>query len=113
MHIDKRTEYRSLITRQPIGKLQLIIGDRCFNVSTVIDLSPMGIRLKISSRVSIGEIIWVRYLDEKVDLKFSGTVAWISNSIIETDEDDGAEYHLIGIELATPSLLEAVLKLQF
>lgn len=109
MHIDKRTESRSPVTRQPVGMMQLVIGESCFNVASVIDLSTTGIRLKVSSKVRIGENIWVRYLDDKVDLKFSGTVAWISDPIPDAVENQSIESHLIGIELATPSLLEAVL----
>lgn len=109
MHIDKRTEARLIVNRQPLGKLQLIMGESCFNVTSVIDFSPTGIQLKACSNVNIGENIWVRYIDEKVDLKLRGTVVWISDSFSKSVEVDLSESHLIGIEFATPSLLEAVL----
>ena len=94
-------------TRQPKGKLQVLLGDQCIDVSAVKDVSPMGIRLEVGTQVDIGENVWVRYLAEKVDLKLNGTVVWNSSSADGSKEIAASNAYMIGINLASPSLLQA------
>lgn len=109
MHSEQRKENRSIATRQLKGKLQVIVGDKCHDVSAVKDVSPTGIRLKLGAQVNIGENILVRYLDGKVDLKLNGVVVW--NSISSEGFEEGAEpnAYIVGIKLTSPSLLQAFL----
>jgi len=109
MHSEQRKDNRSIVTQQPKGKLQVILGGQCYDVVAVKDASPAGIRLEMRTQVNIGEKILVRYLDEKVDLKINGIVVW--NSISSEGLEEGAEpnAYIIGIELASPSLLEVFL----
>jgi hypothetical protein len=109
MHSEQRKENRSIAAPQPKGKLQVILGDQFHNVSAVKDTSPTGIRLKMGAQIKIGENILVRYLDEKVDLQVNGIVVW--NSISSEGVEDGAETneYIIGIKLASPSLLAVFL----
>lgn len=107
MHSEQRKEMRSIFTRQPKGKLQVLLGDRCLDVSEVKDVSPMGIRLEVGSQVNIDENIRVRYLAEIVDLKLNGTVVWNSSSVDGLEEMPKPGAYIIGIKLASPSLLHA------
>lgn len=107
MHSEQRKEMRSIFTRQPRGKLQVLRGDICLDVSEVKDVSPMGIRLEVGTPVDIGENIRVRYLAEIIDLKLNGTVVWNSSSADDSDELAEANACIIGIKLASPSLLQA------
>ena len=107
MHSEQRKEMRSIFTLQPKGKLQVLIGDRCIEVSAVKDVSPMGIRLEVGTLMDIGENIRVRYLAEIVDLKLNGTVVWNSSSADESEEMAEPSAYIIGIRLASPSLLHA------
>lgn len=107
MHSEHRKELRSIFTLQPKGKLQVLIGDRCLDVSAVKDISPMGIRLEVETLVNIGENIRVRYLAEIIDLKLNGTVVWNSSSAEDLEEMAETNAYIIGIKLASPSLLQA------
>ena len=107
MHSEQRKEMRSIFTRQPRGKLQVLLGDQCLDVSAVKDVSPMGIRLEVGTQVNIGENIRVRYLAEIVDLKLNGNVVWNSSSVDCSEEISEPNAYIIGIKLASPSLLQA------
>ena len=109
MHSEQRKEMRSVFTRQPRGKLQILLGDQCLDVSAVKDVSPMGIRLEAGTLVDIGESIRVRYLAEIIDLRLNGTVVWNSSSADSDSPEEIAQpnAYIIGIKLASPSLLQA------
>lgn len=107
MHSEQRKEIRSIFTRQPKGKLQVLLGKQCLDVFEVKDVSPMGIRLELGTRIDIDENIRVRYLAEIVDLKLNGTVVWNSSSADSQDEMARPGAYIIGIKLASPSLLHA------
>jgi hypothetical protein len=109
MHPEQRKENRTHATRQPKGKLQVILGDQCHNVSAVKDISHTGIRLEIATQVNIGANILVRYFDEKVDLKLNGIVVWNSISSADVAEVAKPNTYIIGIKLTSPSLLEVFL----
>ena len=98
---------RFSFTGQPKGKLQVLRGDQCIDVSAVKDVSPMGIRLEVGTQVDIGENIRVRYLTDSVDLKLNGTVVWNSNSADGSMQIAASNAYIIGIKLASPSLLQA------
>jgi hypothetical protein len=108
VHSEQRKEVRSIYPHQPKGKLQVLLNDTRLPVSTVKDVSPSGIRLEVRTQIPIGENIQVRYVDEKVDLKLNGTVAWNSISSRETEDFAESPAFLIGIRLASPSLLQVV-----
>lgn len=107
MHSEQRKELRSILTRQPKGKLQVLLGDQCIDVSGVKDVSQTGIRLEVGTQVNIGENVRVRYLTETVDLKLNGTVVWNSSSADGSKEVAASDAYVIGIMLASPSLLQA------
>lgn len=107
MHSEHRKELRSIFTLQPRGKLQVLLGDRYLDVSAVKDVSPMGIRLEVGASVDIGESIRVRYLAEIIDLKLNGTVVWNSSSADDSEKMAKNNAYIIGIKLASPSLLQA------
>jgi hypothetical protein len=104
---EQRKETRSIFTRQPKGELQVLLGDQCIDVSSVKDVSPTGIRLEVGSQVDIGENIRVRYVTETVDLELNGTVVWNSSSTDGSKEVAASNAYIIGIMLASPSLLQA------
>lgn len=107
MHSEQRKEIRSIFSRQPRGKLQVLLGDQCFDVSAVKDVSPLGIRLEVGAQINIDEQIRVRYLAEIIDLKLHGTVVWNSNSAGGYEDMKESNAYIIGIKLASPSLLQA------
>jgi hypothetical protein len=107
VHSEQRKETRFIFTRQPKGRLQVLLGDQCIDVSPVKDVSPMGIRLEVGTQVDLGENIWVRYLTETVDLKLNGTVVWNSSCAEGSNEIAASNAYMIGIRLASPSLLQA------
>ncbi len=107
MYPEKRKEDRSSLTRQPQGKLQVLVGDRSHHVFEVMDMSPMGIRLKVDSQVGIGENVLIRYQTKEVDLKLNGTVIWNSDSPTDSDGVANPRGCIIGIQLTSPSLLQA------
>ena len=109
MHTEQRKEFRYIASRQPKGKLQVILGDQYHDVSAVHDASPTGIRLKMRTPVNIGENILVRYLDGKIDLKLNGIVVWNSTSSEGVEEGTEPNEYIIGIKLTSPSLLEMFL----
>jgi hypothetical protein len=106
MHPEKRKDQRSIVTRQPKGKLQIAVGDQSYNVIAVHDASPTGIRLKTVFQISIGANILVRYLDQDVDLKVNGVVVWNSTSSEGDAHAAESTVFIIGIELVSPSLLK-------
>jgi len=107
VHSEQRKEMRSIFTLQPKGKLQILLGEQCLDVSAVKDVSPMGIRLEVGTPVDIGENIRVRYLAEIIDLRLNGTVVWNSSSADGSEAVPESNAHIIGIKLASPSLLQA------
>lgn len=109
MHPDHRKEKRSSSPRQPKGKLQLIVGAQRHPVTAVKDISPTGIRLEIDTPVDIGTPILVRYFDDKVDLQLNGIVVWNSASEPGAKNLAQPDSCIIGIRLASPSLLDAYL----
>jgi hypothetical protein len=108
----QRREIRSIVTVQPKGLLQVLLGDQSIDVHTVKDVSPTGLRLELGHQIKIGSNILVRYVTEKVDLKLNGTVVWNSSSVDETQSVDETEEmvttdtFLVGIRLASPSILQ-------
>jgi hypothetical protein len=101
-----RKEIRTIVTDQPKGKMQVLIGEKHLDVSTVKDVSPTGIRLAVDADIKIGQNILVRYIIGKVDLKLNGTVVWNSGALESSEENAEAKLYLIGIRLASPSLLQ-------
>jgi|GEM_PF-5938896 hypothetical protein len=106
MHSEKRRERRAVYTHQPKGKLQVLQGDQRLDVYTVKDASQSGLQLEVGTRVNAGENILVRYWSDEVDIKLNGTVMW--SSIRPGESKERAEQHncVIGIRLASPSLLQ-------
>ena len=104
MHSEQRKEVRTINAFQPKGKLQVLQNDSCITVFSVKDISPTGIRLEVNSLLAVGDNIRVRYVDDKVDIKLNGTVAWNSDTVNEKD-NTGSRVFQIGIRLASPSLL--------
>jgi hypothetical protein len=107
VHSEQRKEMRVIFTRQPEGRLQVLLGDQCIDVSAVKDVSPMGIQLEVGTQVDIGENIRVRYLTETVDLKLNGAVVWNSSSADGPIVVEAPDAYIIGKKLASPSLLQA------
>jgi hypothetical protein len=108
MQFEKRKSRRSGVTRQPKGTLQILLGELRHAVLAVEDASPTGIRLRTSAQINVGSNIMVRYFDEKIDMKVNGVVVW--NSVAAASpEGAGRSAHIIGIELASPSLLQVFL----
>ena len=107
MHSEQRKEIRFNLTGQQKGKLQVLLDDQCLDVSAVKDMSPMGIRVQVGTLVGIGQNIQVRYLSQAVDLKLNGTVVWNSSSADDFEGMEEPDAYIIGIKLASPSLLHA------
>ena len=107
VHPEKRKEERASFTRQPRGKLQVLAGDRSLQVFEVVDMSPMGIRLRVDAQAGVGENIQIRYQADGVDLKLNGTVIWNSDSTPAAGSDASRDGCVIGIRLTSPSLLQA------
>jgi len=107
MHAEQRKEVRSLYPTHK-GKLQVLFSDKCLLVSSVKDVSPTGIRLEVKTPVDVGENIRVRYVDEKVDIQLNGTVAWNSASQFDGNGTAESPAFLIGVKLASPSLLQVL-----
>lgn len=107
MYPEKRKEGRSVFSRPPKGKFQVLVGDRSRNVSEVLDASSKGIRLRIDAQVNIGENVVIRYQTDGIDLKLNGTVIWNSESLVASEDNANLEGHVIGIQLTCPSLLQA------
>lgn len=106
MYPDHRKESRTSAPKQPNGKLQLIVGEQRHNVIAVKDISKNGIRLELRTQVDIGTRILVGYVDDKIDLQLNGIVVWNS---APPDAGNAAGSYIIGIELASPSMLEMFL----
>jgi hypothetical protein len=109
MNLEQRKESRKIVSKQLQdklqGKLQILLGEQCLDILSVKDTSPFGIRLEIGRPVAVGENLLLRYFDEQVDLKLNGTVMWNRNVSGSMDNATGSRNHLIGIRLASPSLL--------
>jgi hypothetical protein len=106
VHPEKRKEERASFTRQPRGKLQVLAGDRSLQVFEVVDMSPMGIRLRVGAQAGVGENIQIRYQADGVDLRLNGTVIWNSDAM-PAGSDASGDGCVIGIRLTSPSLLQA------
>lgn len=100
MYPEKRKEERSQSTRQPRGKLHVQAGGRMHPVFEVLDVSPMGIRLRLNAPINIDENVVIHYQADGVDLQLNGTVIWNA-----APADKGG--YTIGIKLTGPSLLQA------
>jgi PilZ domain-containing protein len=107
VHSEQRKDVRFIFTRQPTGKLQVLLGDQCIDVSAVKDVSLMGMRLEVGTQVHIGENIRVRYVTEILDLTLNGIVVWNSSTADGSEEIAESNAYTIGIKLASPSLLQA------
>jgi uncharacterized protein YuzE len=107
VHPEKRREERSVFTRQPRGTLQVLAGARSLRVSEVMDMSPMGIRLRVDDHAGIGENILIRYQADGIDLELNGTIVWNSDSTTSAEIDINRNGCIIGIKLTSPSLLQA------
>jgi hypothetical protein len=108
VHSEQRKEVRSIYPHQHRGKLQVLSKELCLSVYSVKDVSPTGIRLEVKTPVDVGQNIWVRYVDEKVDIKLNGTIAWNSVSSQSKNNISNSNTFLIGIKLASPSLLQVL-----
>jgi hypothetical protein len=106
MESEKRRERRAVYTHQPKGKLQVLIGAQSLEVFTVKDASQSGLQLEVRRKVIAGENIMVRYHSTDVDLKLNGTVMWSRNTARETIDATVPDNFLLGIRLASPSLLQ-------
>jgi hypothetical protein len=106
MHAEKRTERRAVYTHQPKGKLQVLLGAQCLEVFTVKDASQSGLQLEVNSKVNAGENILVRYHSTDIDLKLNGTVMWSRSATRGTSDTVAPDNFLLGIRLASPSLLQ-------
>ncbi len=106
MHSEKRKERRAVYTHQPKGKLQVLLGDQALEVYTVKDASQSGLQLEVGHKVIAGENILVRYRSNEVDLKLNGTVMWSRVFVPETPDSAAPESFLLGVRLASPSLLQ-------
>ncbi len=104
---EKRKEGRSSFSRQPHGKMQVLAGGRTHQVMEVMDVSPTGIRLRLGSGLDIGENVLIRYQGNGVDLKLNGTVIWNADTPANPDDAADPANCVIGIQLASPSLLQA------
>ena len=107
MYPEKRKETRSVFSRPPKGKLQVLVGDRSRDVTEVLDASSKGIRLRVDAQVNIGENVVIRYHTEGIDLKLNGTVIWNSDSLTTSEGSANPGGHIVGIKLTCPSLLQA------
>jgi len=107
MYPEKRKEGRSVFARQPQGTLQVLARGRTHRVIEVMDVSPMGIRLKVVTRLDVGENLLIRYVGNGVDLKLNGTVIWNSDHAASPGSEDDPSTCIVGIQLASPSLLQA------
>lgn len=107
MYPEKRKEERTSFKRQPRGRLHVLAGDQSHPVIEVMDMSPMGIRCRVDARVAIGENVLIRYQAEGVDLKLNGTVIWNSDSTPAAASDANRNGCIIGVQLTSPSLLQA------
>ncbi len=103
MPTEQRREQRSILGRQPQGKLQVLRGEQCHDVYSVKDLSHSGIKVEMGDPLAVGENLELRYVSDAVDMKLRGTVVW--NSAADDPPGEAARY-VVGIELVSPSLLE-------
>lgn len=106
MHSEQRKERRTSVNPQLKGKLQVLQGDHCHSVLAVKDTSSSGFQLEIGAQVDIGENILVRYHDEKIDMKLNGIVVWNSMASGGAGKVAKPNAYLIGIKLASPSMLQ-------
>ncbi len=107
MKQEKRKEDRSVITRQPKGKLQILDGSRCIYVFAVIDMSQMGIRLLTNAPLDTGKNVLIRYQADGVDLKLNGTVVWGADSPGDSKNSEESGRYTVGIKVASPTFLQA------
>lgn len=103
---EKRKEGRSSFSQQPHGKMQVLAGGRSHQVMEVMDVSPMGIRLRLGSKLDIGESVLIRYQGNGVDLRLNGTVVWNTDSPANPDDVADPSSCIIGVQVASPSLLQ-------
>lgn len=106
MNSEKRGERRAVYTHQPKGKLQILLGDQSFAVHNVKDASQSGLQLEVENKVNSGENVLVRYWSVEVDIKLNGTVMWSSVRPSESKERANLPNCVVGIRLASPSLLQ-------
>jgi hypothetical protein len=106
MQFEKRAERRAVYTHQPKGKLQILFGDQTLEVLSVIDASQSGLQLQVGNSVKTGENILVRYHSNEVDLKLNGSIMWGRAFVPETSNIAASESFLLGVRLASPSLLQ-------
>ncbi len=104
---EKRRESRSGFAHQPQGTLQVLTRGRTRQVMEVIDVSPTGIRLRLGCGLAIGENVLIRCKGNGVDLKLNGTVIWNAGTPANPDNATDPASCVIGIQLASPSLLQA------
>lgn len=114
-----QTELRKIdrleLLAQPNGEIYLLVNEMRLPVSSVLNISPQGIRVQLSTPASdfsfsdYNDVV-VQYQNKEVNLNVNGTIVW--NMLSEspaTNEGSDPTYD-IGINLLGPHLLYSLMQ---
>lgn len=101
MQADLRKTDRVDLSSQPKGDLYLVVKGERYPVNSVLNISPQGIRVKLSDSMSDVNEVVLHYRHNDVNIDVNGTIAWIS----EESSDDGEPSYDVGISLLGPHML--------
>jgi len=104
MQADLRKTERIDLSTQPKGELYLVVKGKHYSVSSVLNISPQGIRVQLNNAVSNAKDVVIQYTHDDINLSVNGTIVWNMPSSKSTADNSISSYD-IGINLLGPHLL--------
>lgn len=94
---ERRSEVRRPLPPDIIEAIRLEIDGQPVGVTSIVNISPTGIGLRITEPLREGSKVEVVYTSDEIALRLPGNVAW-------TADAEGPAM-TIGVQLLSPSLL--------
>jgi len=110
MQNNLRQAERITLLTQPKGKLYLNTMGECYPVSTILNVSPVGISIQLKNIVDVAAEIEIQYKTGDIDLRVNGFVVWNRKTVEPNAAKITDCIYEIGINLLSPHLLMLMLQ---
>lgn len=107
---DSRKEERIELLTQPKGELNLHVNNVRYSVRSVLNISPQGIKVQLSSPVGDSLDVVVQYKHEDINLSVNGTIVWKMAIDEPPPTENESHSYDIGINLLGPHLLFSLMQ---
>jgi len=109
MQADLRKTERIYLSTQPKGELYLLVEGQSYSVSSVLNISPQGIRVQLNKALIDVKDVILQYKHNDINLNVNGIIAWNTPSS-DSSTDNSAVSYDIGINLLGPHLLFTIMQ---